>query len=103
MNTKQLTNTIKYSVWLVILSLSIAITGCGKKASTYDSLIKEYKKCVSTGLDKNAALSDKTKALQRQLELNKEYETALKTLSQEEAAKLMAAWANAMAEASEGK
>ena len=52
---------------------------------------------------KGNSMSDKTQALSRQLELNKEYEEALKNLSNEEKSKLMMNWAKALAEVADGK
>jgi hypothetical protein len=88
--------------WAILFASTIFI-GCGKKASDYEGIIKEYKKVYCIGMYKNnESMSDKTKALQRQLELNKEYEEALKNLSADEKSKLMMSWANAMAEVADG-
>ena len=92
------------TIFGVILLASAILTSCGKKASNYEGIVKEYKKVLCVGMDKNNnSMSDKTKALQRQLELNKEYEEALKNLSVDEQPKLMMSMANAMAEAADGK
>ena len=87
-----------------ILIAATVLTSCGKKASDYDNIVKEYKKILCVVMDENNnSMSDKTKALQRQQELNKEYEEAIKNLSQEEKSKLMMSWANALAEVRDGK
>jgi hypothetical protein len=92
------------TIFGVIIFSSAILTSCGKKASNYEGIVKEYKKVLCVVMDKNNnSMSDKTKALQRQLELNKEYEEALKNLSQDEKSKLMMSWANALAEVSDGK
>ncbi|NVJ88985.1 MAG: hypothetical protein HWD82_06050 [Flavobacteriaceae bacterium] len=92
------------TIFGAILIVATILTSCGKKASDYDSIVKEYKDILCVVMDKNNnSMSDKTKALQRQQELNKEYEEALKNLSQEEKSKLMMSWANSLAEVSDGK
>ncbi len=92
------------TIFGVILFASAILTSCGKKASDYEGITKEYKKVLCVVMDKNNnSMSDKTKALQRQLELNKEYEEAIKNLSPDEKSKLMMSWANIMAEVSDGK
>jgi hypothetical protein len=85
-----------------ILLFTALITGCGKKASDYNYLVKEYKEVVCIGMDQNASMTEKNQALQRQMELNTEYEKALESLSQKEKAKLILAWSHAMAEVSDG-
>jgi len=92
------------TIFGAVIFASFMLTSCGKKASDYEGIVKEYKKVLCVGMDKNNnSMSDKTKALQRQLELNKEYEEALKNLSQDEKSKLIMSWANALAEVSDGK
>ena len=92
------------TIFGAILIAATILTSCGKKASDYENIIKEYKEVACVVMDKNNnSMSDKTKALQRQLELNKEYEEAIKNLSLEEKSKLMMSWANALAEVSDGK
>jgi hypothetical protein len=91
------------TIFGAILFASVILTSCGKKASEYEKLTKEYKNVLCIGMGNWSSLSDKTKALQRQLELNKEYEEALKSLPQDEKAKLMMSWANIMAEVADGK
>lgn len=83
--------------------VSLLISGCGKKAEDYESIVSEYKKVVCVGMSQSSSLSEKTQALQRQQELNKEYQDAINNLSNEEKSKLMLSWAKALAEASEGK
>ena len=87
----------------VILFTSMTITSCGKKASDYENIIKEYKEVLCIGMNSNSSTSDKSKALERQLELNKEYEAALKDLSQDEQSKLMMSWSTAVSEGMTGK
>lgn len=92
------------TIFGAIFFISLTLASCGKKSSDYENIIKEYKKVLCVVMnDKNSSMSDKTKALQRQQELNKEYEEALKNLSAEEQSKLMMSWANALAEVSDGK
>jgi basic membrane lipoprotein Med (substrate-binding protein (PBP1-ABC) superfamily) len=92
------------TIFGVILFASAILTSCGKKASNYEGIVKEYKKVGCVVMDKNNnSMSDKSKALQRQQELNKEYEEALKNLSVDEQPKLMMSMANALAEISDGK
>ena len=92
------------TIFGAVIFASFMLTSCGKKASDYEGIAKEYKKVLCVVMDKNNnSISDKTKALQRQQELNKEYEEALKNLSQDEKSKLMMSWANALAEVSDGK
>jgi len=87
-----------------IIVASVLFSSCGKKASDYENLVKEYKQVLCVGMGKKGnSLSDKTQALSRQLELNKEYEEALKNLSNEEKSKLMMNWAKALAEVADGK
>ena len=94
----------KLTILAALLVAFTLVASCGKKATEYDSLIKEYKKVLCINMDQNNhSMSEKTQALTRQLELNKEYEEAIKTLSTEEKSKLMMNWANALAEVSEGK
>ena len=89
---------------VAILFPFVIFTSCGKKASDYDNIVKEYKKILCVLIDENnKAMSDKTKALQRQQELNKEYQEAIKKLSQDEKSKLLISWANALAEVGDGK
>nr|NQU90808.1 hypothetical protein [Bacteroidota bacterium] len=91
-------------VFGVLLIVSALLMSCAKKASDYDALVKEYKKVACIGMvDKNASMSEKANALERQLELNEEYKKALKTLSSKEQAKLLMAWSKAMAEVADGK
>lgn len=92
-----------FKTFAVIIIASGLLVGCGKKASDYNYLVKEYKKVVCIGLDNSSSMSEKTKALQRQNELNVEYQEALESLSDKEQAKLMMAWGNAMAEVADGK
>jgi|688.fasta_scaffold1041148_1 hypothetical protein len=88
----------------VLLLTSLLVVSCSKKASDYDGLVKEYKKVLCIVMDKNnSSISEKTKALQRQQELNTEYQEALTNLSQEEKSKLLMSWANAVAEVGDGK
>ncbi|MBM3922427.1 MAG: hypothetical protein FJ340_04385 [Sphingomonadales bacterium] len=88
----------------VLLLCSTLMISCSKKASDYDNLVKEYKKVLCIVMDKNnSSMSEKTKALQRQQELNTEYQEALTNLSQEEKSKLLMSWANAVAEVGDGK
>jgi hypothetical protein len=96
------------TIFGAILFASVILTSCGKKASDYDTLVKEYKQVLCTVMSstqgkEGASMSDATKALQRQQELNKEYEEAIKNLSGDEQSKLMMNWANALAEVSDGK
>jgi hypothetical protein len=92
------------TIFGAILIAATILSSCGKKASDYENIVKEYKKVLCIVMDKNNnSISEKTKALQRQQELNKEYEEAIKNLSQEEKSKLMMSWANALAEVSDGK
>jgi len=87
----------------IVIASSI-LASCGKKASDYEKLTKEYKEvlCI-TAVGTDASLSEKSKALQKQMDLNVKYEEALKSLSQDEKSKLMLSWANAMYEASAGQ
>ena len=88
----------------IVIASSI-LASCGeKKASDYEELTKEYKEvlCIAVG-GTDASLSEKSKALQKQMDLNVKYEEALKSLSQDEKSKLMLSWANAMLEASAGQ
>lgn len=69
---------------------SSILASCGKEASDYEMLTKEYKEvlCITLGMT-DASLSEKSKAVQKQNKLNLEYEEALKSLSQDEKSKLM--------------
>lgn len=87
----------------VIVIATGLLVSCGKSANDFDHLIREYKKVVCIGLDNSSSMSQKAKALQRQNELNVEYQEALESLSDKEQAKLMMAWGNAMAEVADGK
>jgi len=92
-----------FKTFAVIIIASGLLVSCGKKASDYNHLVKEYKKVVCIGMDNSSSMAQKTKALQRQNELNIEYEEALESLPDKEKAKLMMAWGNAMAEVADGK
>ena len=88
--------------------LSIALTafilnGCGESADQYQSLIDEYKNVMCIGMDPNVPMSEKTVALNRQVELNEEYKQVLLKLSAKEQQNLTMRWAKAVAEVSEGK
>jgi len=87
----------------LVLVVSAFLVSCGKTANDYNYLVKEYKKVVCIGMDNSSSMSEKTKALQRQNELNVEYQEALESLSTKEQAKLIMAWSNAMAEVADGK
>ena len=82
---------------------SSILASCGKEASDYEKLTKEYKEVLCIAGETDASLSEKSKALQKQIELNVKYEEALKSLSQDEKSKLMLSWSNAMLEASTGQ
>lgn len=88
---------------LVILATTLLFASCAKKADDYKSLVEEYKSVACTALDMNASLSDKTKAVTRQNELNQEFQNALKELDMEEVSKLNMMMASALADASQGK
>ena len=86
-----------------IVIASSFLASCGKKASDYQKLTKEYKEvlCITLGMT-DASLSEKSKAVQKQNKLNLEYEEALESLSKAERSKLKISWGVAMLEASEG-
>jgi aromatic ring hydroxylase len=87
-----------------ILFVSATSTSCVKMASDYDNILREYKKMLCVLMDENNnSMSDKTKSLQRQQELNKEFQEAMKKLSQDEKSNLLRSWANALVEVGEGK
>lgn len=87
-----------------ILFVSATSTGCVTMASDYDNILREYKKMLCVLMDENNnSMSDKTKSLQRQQELNKEFQEAMKKLSQDEKSNLLRSWANALVEVGEGK
>lgn len=88
----------KVAPFLAFVFLGLGISGCGKKASDFDPLITEYKQCLETAMDQTSSLSEKTKALQRQLELNNEYQSALQALGSGERQKLMMKWAVMLSE-----
>jgi hypothetical protein len=92
------------TIFGVILFASAILTSCGKKASDYEGIVKEYKMVLCVVMDKNnGSMSDVDKALQRQQELNKEFDEAIKNLSQDEKSKLFMSWSNAVAEVTDGK
>lgn len=85
------------------LSLIALLSSCSKKADDYKSLVEEYKSVACTAIDMNASISDKTKAVARQNELNQEFQNALKELDMEEVSKLNMMMATALSDASQGK
>lgn len=88
----------------ITLGISLLLlVSCGKKADDYKSLITEYKDIICISQNPNSSLTDKTNALSRQLELQKEYTDALSELDNDEKAKFMMQWSVALSEASEGK
>ena len=91
------------SIFGLVVLLTTLLAGCGKTASDYKHLVKEYKEVVCIGMDKQTSMSEKAAALQRQMELNSEYEKALKTLPEKEKSKLIMAWGKVMAEVVDGK
>jgi len=78
--------------------------GSGSKAQSFQYIIDEYKQvvCINMNQDTSVSMTDRTKALNRQLELNKEYEQALRKLSDSEKSKLMMSWALVMSEVADG-
>ncbi len=87
-----------------IFFVSATSTSCVKKASDYDNIIREYKKMLCVLMDENNnSMSDKRKSLQSQQELNKEFQEAIKKLSQDEKSKLLRSWANALGDVGDGK
>ena len=91
------------SIFGVVVLFMTLLAGCSKEASDYDHLLKEYKEVVCIGMDTHSSMSEKTSALERQLELNSEYEKALKVLSKKEQSKLIMNWSKVMAEVADGK
>ena len=88
---------------LLLGSSFLILISCGKKADDYQNLIDEYKDVICISQDPSASLSGKASALNKQLELQKEYTDALGELDNEEKTKFMMKWSVALAEASEGK
>lgn len=80
----------------------LMLHSCGKKASDYDHLINEYKNIICISKDTNATMTQKTQALQKQLNLQNEYMNALNDLNNDEKAKFMMNWSAALAEANDG-
>jgi len=78
--------------------------GSSSKAQSFQYIVDEYKQviCVNMNQDSSVSMTDRTKALNRQLELNKEYEEALLKLSNAEKSKLIMSWALAVSEAADG-
>lgn len=87
---------------VLVVSLLILFSRCGKSAKDYKYIVDEYKNVMCIGMN-NSSLTEKTKALQRQQELNKEFEEALKNLSVEEQGKLEMEMSIALANVAEGK
>ena len=75
--------------------------GCGMMASQYDDLVTRYKQELCLAYQSKAK-DEKTKSLERQAQLNKDYEAALASLSETEKAKLTLKWSMAQAQASQG-
>lgn len=94
----------KTKLFILSALITLFLISCGAKSDKYDSLVNEYKKVLCIGFDTtNESMSEKTQALQRQQELNKELEKAYNELEGEEESKLRMKVANAMAEVSDGK
>lgn len=85
------------------LSLIAILSSCSKKAEDFKALTEEYKTVLCTAIDTTSNLSDKTRAVARQNELNQELQKALSDLETEEASKLSMMIATALADASQGK
>lgn len=90
-------------IGFALFPLLFASIGCSNKADSYEHLVKEYREVLCIVMDENAEFSVKTKALERQVELNEEYQKAVSELSGDEQGKLMTSWANMAMEVSEGK
>ncbi|MCH2133524.1 MAG: hypothetical protein MK116_07225 [Phycisphaerales bacterium] len=87
---------------LCLAVTTIILAGCGDSADQYQGLIDEYKHVMCVGMDPNASMTAKTEALNRQLELNQEYQLALQSLPPEAQQKLIMAWTKVMAEVADG-
>ena len=85
-----------------ILILTIYSCGDGTSATSFQHIIDEYKSVMCVGFSSSASMTERTNALARQLELNKEYEEALLKLSDSEKSKLIMSWAKALAEVTDG-
>jgi hypothetical protein len=85
------------------LSLIALFSSCSKKAEDYKAIVSEYKTVICTAMDTSASLSDKTRAVARQNELNQEIQKAQGELELEEVSKLNMMIATALADASQGK
>lgn len=93
---------MKISNLTPFLFVCFILISCGKKASDYNYLTKEYKNIICISKDPSATVSQKMKALQSQLSLQNEYMTALKNLNNDEKAKFIMNWSVALSEANEG-
>ena len=83
---------------------SVVLTSCGdeKSAETFQYIIDEYKSVLCISQSSSASMTEKSRALTRQLELNEEYQEALLKLSDSEKAKLMMSWSTSLFEVSDG-
>ena len=83
---------------------SVVLTSCGdeKSAENFQYIIDEYKSVLCISQSSSASITEKTKALTRQSELNEEYNEALLKLSDSEKSKLMMSWSKSLFEVSDG-
>jgi|LauGreDrversion4_2_1035121.scaffolds.fasta_scaffold634150_2 hypothetical protein len=88
---------------ITLLAAIIIFSSCSKKAEDFKAIAEEYKTVLCTALDTTSNLSDKTRAVARQNELNQELQKALGELEMEESSKLSMMMATALADASQGK
>lgn len=88
---------------ITLLAVIIIFSSCSKKAEDYKAIVSEYKTVICTAMDTSASLSDKTRAVARQNELNQEIQKAQGELELEEVSKLNMMMATALADASQGK
>ena len=87
----------------VLFSVTLLLSSCGKKASDYDNLVKEYKDVMCVSARGGASMEDMAKALEKQAKLNEELKAATENLSDEEKVKLASSLAKVFQEISEGK
>tara|TARA_B110000196_G_C20693550_1_gene451943 strand:- start:208 stop:504 length:297 start_codon:yes stop_codon:yes gene_type:complete len=95
---------MKKIILMCLMIFSFWSCGSGPSAESFQYIVDEYKQVICVHMDKNssASMSDRTKALSRQIELNKEYEEALLKLSDAEKSKFMMSWALVLSEVVDG-
>ncbi|MCS3685394.1 hypothetical protein GGP62_003077 [Salinibacter ruber] len=89
-----------------MLFVLFSVVGCGggKSADDYQGLIDDYEEalCVNASSNSSASATERTEALERQQEIQKELQAALEELPREEKSALRMDMSKVMAKAGDG-